>query len=91
MTFGYEVFLLTSAVPWSIETLGEAILNLSGQIDLPITLETSHYLFIIHYNIALPRLGNIKEYGGQHNTVFTCIKVDNCIISITSLKLSLIS
>ena len=30
---------------WSIETLGEAILNLSGQIDLPITLETSHYLF----------------------------------------------
>ena len=30
--------LLTSASPWSIETLGEAILNLSGQIDLPITL-----------------------------------------------------
>ena len=30
---------------WSIETLGEMILNLSGQIDLPITLETSHYLF----------------------------------------------
>ena len=37
------------AAPRSIETLGEAILNLSGQIDLPITLETSHYLF----NIAL--------------------------------------
>ena len=35
------------AAPWSIETLGEAILNLSGQIDLPITLETSHYLFNI--------------------------------------------
>ena len=35
------------AVPRSIETLGEAILNLSGQIDLPITLETSHYLFNI--------------------------------------------
>ena len=32
--------------PRSIETLGEAILNLSGQIDLPVTLETSHYLFI---------------------------------------------
>ena len=31
----------------SIETLGEAILNLTGQIDLPITLETSHYLFMI--------------------------------------------
>ena len=39
--------LLPSAVPRSIETLGEAILNLSGQIDLPITLETSHYLFTI--------------------------------------------
>ena len=39
--------LLTSASPRSIETLGEAILNLSGQIDLPITLETSHYLFIV--------------------------------------------
>ena len=35
------------AKPRSIETLGEAILNLSGQIDLPITLETSHYLFTI--------------------------------------------
>ena len=34
-----------SAVPRSIETREEAILNLSGQIDLPITLETSHYLF----------------------------------------------
>ena len=33
------------AAPRSIETLGEEILNLSGQIDLPITLETSHYLF----------------------------------------------
>ena len=33
--------------PWSIETLGEAILNLWGQIDLPITLETIHYLFNI--------------------------------------------
>ena len=33
------------AAPWSIETLGEAILNLSGQIDLPITLETSDYWF----------------------------------------------
>ena len=32
------------SAPRSIETLGEAILNLSGQIDLPITLETSHYL-----------------------------------------------
>ena len=39
------IFLLISPVPRSIETLGEAILNLSGQIDLPITLETSHYLF----------------------------------------------
>ena len=37
--------LLTSAVPRSIENLGESILNLSGQIDLPIPLETSHYLF----------------------------------------------
>ena len=34
-------------VPRSIETLGEVILNLSGQIDLPITLKTSHYLFNI--------------------------------------------
>ena len=41
-----QVFLLTSASPRSIETLGEAILNLSGQIDLPITLETSHYLLL---------------------------------------------
>ena len=40
-----QEFLLTSAVPRSIETLGEAILNLSGQTDLPFTLETSHYLF----------------------------------------------
>ena len=30
-----------------IETVGEAILNLSGQIDLSITLKTSHYLFNI--------------------------------------------
>ena len=37
------------AQPRSIETLGEAILNLSGQIDLPITLKTSHYLFNILY------------------------------------------
>ena len=29
----------------STETLGEAILNLSGQIDLLITLEISDYLF----------------------------------------------
>ena len=29
-----------SAAPRSIETLGEAILNLSGQIDLLITLES---------------------------------------------------
>ena len=33
------------------ETLGEVILNLSGQIDLPITLETSHYLFTIKYKV----------------------------------------
>ena len=32
--------------PQELETLGEAILNLLGQTDLPITLETSHYLFI---------------------------------------------
>ena len=32
--------LLTSAAPQSIETLGEAILNLSGQIDLPITMRS---------------------------------------------------
>ena len=38
-------FLLTSASPRSIETPEQAILNLSGQIDVPITLETSHYLF----------------------------------------------
>ena len=31
----------------SFETIGEVILNLSGQIDLPIALETSHYLFNI--------------------------------------------
>ena len=35
----------------AIETLGEAILNLSGQIDLPITLESSLYLS----NIGLKR------------------------------------
>ena len=39
-----QKFLLTSAVPWSVETLVEAILNLSGQTDLPVTLETSHCL-----------------------------------------------
>ena len=37
----------TDLVCASVETVGEAILNLSGQIDLPITLETSHYLFNI--------------------------------------------
>ena len=41
-----QEFLLTES-PRSIGTFGEAILNLSGQIDLPITLETSHYLFTI--------------------------------------------
>ena len=45
-----QEFLLMSAAPQSKETLGEAILNLSGQIDLPITLETSHYLFTIKQN-----------------------------------------
>ena len=45
-----QEFLLTSAATQSKETLGEAILNLSGQIDLPITLETSHYLFTIKQN-----------------------------------------
>ena len=44
-----QEFLLTSVSPRSIGTLGEAILNLSGQIDLPITLETSHYLFNIAF------------------------------------------
>ena len=39
--------LVTSAVPGSLETLGLAILNLSEEIDLPITLKTSHYLFTI--------------------------------------------
>ena len=69
-------FLLTSAALQSIETLGEAILNLSGvsidqgaaevnrnfgeailnlkgQIDLPITFETSHYLFNILHCLVL--------------------------------------
>ena len=32
--------------PRSLEILWEAILNLSGQIDLPVTLESSHYSFI---------------------------------------------
>ena len=32
--------LFTSAVPQSIETLGEAIPNLSGQIDQPITMRS---------------------------------------------------
>ena len=60
-----QEFLLTSAAPRSIETLGEAILNLSGQLDLPITLETSHYLFNIDpiFIIALPRSGNIMNMG----------------------------
>ena len=44
-----QEFLLTSAAPRSKETLGEPILNLSGEIDLPITLETSHYLFTIRH------------------------------------------
>ena len=38
-----------------LDLLGEAILNLSGQIDLPIALETSHYLF----NIILVYRSNI--------------------------------
>ena len=39
--------------PRSIETLGEAILNRLGQIDLPVTLKTSHYLFKIAYSEIL--------------------------------------
>ena len=53
---------------WSIETLGEAILNLSGQIDLPITLETSHYLVNIgnynHRNIITEKIK--QELKGIH-------------------------
>ena len=36
-----------NSAPGSTGTLGEAILNLKGQIDLPITLETSDYMFTI--------------------------------------------
>ena len=50
-----QKFLLVSAAPWSIETLGEAILNLSGQIDLAITLETSPYLFNITHRAIVKK------------------------------------
>ena len=42
---GNRLYICPSAAPWSIETLGEAILNLLGQIDLPITLESSHCVY----------------------------------------------
>ena len=45
----------------NIVTLWEAILNLSGQIDLPITLETSHYLFNIDRKISVLNF-NFVEY-----------------------------
>ena len=48
--------------PRSIETLGEAILNLSGQIDLPITLDTSHYLFIKPSLNLLSESTSMSEY-----------------------------
>ena len=51
------------SAPWSIEALGEAILNLSGQIDLPITLETSHYLFIINWLCLLLPFMDIHAYA----------------------------
>ena len=47
-------FRIAPRVPIDLETLGEAILNLSEQIDLPITLETSHYLFNIkHFALTM--------------------------------------
>ena len=46
-----QEFLLTEAKPRSIGIPGEAIRNLKGQIDLPITRGTSHYLF--YYTIML--------------------------------------
>ena len=61
---------MTSAAPRSIETLGEAILNLSGQIDLPITLESSHYLFTIPllYSFDFDTKSiNIGLKGGRNN------------------------
>ena len=42
---------LILAATQSIETLGETILNLSRQIDLPIAIETSHYFL----NVLLER------------------------------------
>ena len=50
-------FLLTSAKPRSIETPEQAILNLKGKIDVPITRGTSHYMF--YYTIVLSR--NLKQ------------------------------
>ena len=58
------------AAPRSIETLGEAILNLSGQIDLPITLETSHYLF----TICIVNLMNLKKYTAQSHRLIAMYK-----------------
>ena len=52
-----------------IETLGEAILNISGQIDLPITLDTSHYLL----NISP---GDIKNLYNFISFLYILIKVN---------------
>ena len=63
------------ASPRVPRALGEAILNLSGQIDLPITLETSHYLFIDLQRIATgPRYTFIRDDIGSSY-------IDHCLIS----------
>ena len=60
-----KTFLLTSAAARSMETLTEAILNFSGRIDLPITLETSHSLFNILWKYRVRVL--FKEKGSRVN------------------------
>ena len=62
---------LTSAAPRLIETLGEAILNLSRQTDLPTTLETSHYLLnIAQFSILISVSKLIERHVHDHLYAF---------------------
>ena len=77
---------LTSAAPRSIETLGEAILNLSGEIDLRITLETSHYLFNVVFIGQVIGLNRFIYTNLQSNIYLSNIRTQKGTFGLVSFK-----
>ena len=70
-TVGQEFLLETLGV--SIRNSWGSILNLSGQIDLAITLETSHYLFSIALIDTLLKILTLEMLNCSKINVYTNI------------------